>query len=545
MSISSEPPSGVEASGPAPTAEPQLFTRAATGLVREISIKDAFNINMGMANPGLGFAVLPFILALYPNANLSLPIIIAAIGMLLLVVVYTQLVRTMPRSGGDYVFISRIFSPTAGSSIGGAWVIILLIFGAIGVEILATDFIPGIFSTLGQTTHNGSFTSIGNTLSEHGWEFATGGAILVILALLMYYGLRVSDRILLYSFVFGLLGFVVALIVLLAHSNSSFNSAFKANTGVSVARVIAAARKDGWHSGTSLISSLAVLPYAMILFNGFTWAAFPAGELRSASRTYPRSVTMALGVCFLMFLGLWLVARHVMGASFLSAANYVSGKPNSPLAAGVSLSDYTTYLTSSWVLGLFLSLSFVAWAILYMVSYYICISRILFALAFDRVIPQRVAAVTKRTAAPMVASSIVAVAMMGVFALSIFTNYLSIWTNGTLGVVIVYVIACGAAAILPFRRKDLYEAAPKLFENRVGGIPVMSYVAGLGALAFVGLGYAVIKQSAVFGPITLRSIGICVAEFAWAAVALWVGRWWWKSRRGIDLSVAQHALPPE
>src|SRR5450759_4351858 len=87
------------------STEKGMFVRDATGLVRKISIRDAFSINMGSINIGAGWVALTFILAIFTNADLTISFLLAGVAAGLLAVVYIELVSAMPRSGGDYVFI--------------------------------------------------------------------------------------------------------------------------------------------------------------------------------------------------------------------------------------------------------------------------------------------------------------------------------------------------------------------------------------------------------------------------------------------------------
>src|SRR5438046_2147345 len=95
------------------TAQVQVFTRRASGLVRVMSPYSAFAYNI--LNIGVIF---PWVyitpLALDPGASVWAGILICGAFASLLAVVYAGLASAMPRTGGDYVFQSRTLRPWFG-----------------------------------------------------------------------------------------------------------------------------------------------------------------------------------------------------------------------------------------------------------------------------------------------------------------------------------------------------------------------------------------------------------------------------------------------
>ena len=106
----------------------QLFVRNATGLVREVSMWDALIMNTLGMNVALG-AVFLLLQAPgnFPGGNMLLAIIIGTLVMAFtLLWVYSEFAAAMPRSGGDYVFVSRALHPFVGWLLSwsqGLWLI--------------------------------------------------------------------------------------------------------------------------------------------------------------------------------------------------------------------------------------------------------------------------------------------------------------------------------------------------------------------------------------------------------------------------------------
>ena len=112
--------------------EQMAFARKASGLVRGLSFWDAFGV--GFMNQGLTpsmWVMISFGLGVYLGGNLIIATLISAvlcgIGFSL---VWGILGGSMPRSGGEYIYNSRIIHPVIGiaESFGNAFVWIMWIF---------------------------------------------------------------------------------------------------------------------------------------------------------------------------------------------------------------------------------------------------------------------------------------------------------------------------------------------------------------------------------------------------------------------------------
>src|SRR5512136_678083 len=113
-------------------SEQMTFARKASGLVRGLSFLDAFGV--GFMNQGLTpsmWVMISFGLGVYLGGNLIWATVISAllcgIGFSL---VWGILGGSMPRSGGEYIYNSRILHPIVGiaESFGNAFVWIMWIF---------------------------------------------------------------------------------------------------------------------------------------------------------------------------------------------------------------------------------------------------------------------------------------------------------------------------------------------------------------------------------------------------------------------------------
>uniref|UniRef100_UPI000ADFEB12 amino acid permease n=1 Tax=Vulcanisaeta sp. JCM 16159 TaxID=1295371 RepID=UPI000ADFEB12 len=97
--------------------EYQVFIRESTGLVREAGFWDAVSINVANMSVGAALASIGFTLAALSTvatvagANLVYASLIAALFALPQVIVYSTLIRYIPRVGGDYIWLGRALGP--------------------------------------------------------------------------------------------------------------------------------------------------------------------------------------------------------------------------------------------------------------------------------------------------------------------------------------------------------------------------------------------------------------------------------------------------
>ena len=95
------------------TGKSQLFVRQSTGLVREASALDATIFNAVFSAPvgaTLAWGVF-FALSAFPGSDLIWATIISFLINIPVLVMMSLLASSMPRTGGDYVWVSRILSP--------------------------------------------------------------------------------------------------------------------------------------------------------------------------------------------------------------------------------------------------------------------------------------------------------------------------------------------------------------------------------------------------------------------------------------------------
>ncbi|HEY9152560.1 MAG TPA: hypothetical protein VIN60_06710, partial [Anaerolineales bacterium] len=145
----------------ATVAKPEVFTRKASGLVRVMSPYSAFVYNiltMGLIFPWT-YLWAPGAL---PGGKLVWGILLAMVIEIPIAFVYVWLSTALPRSGGDYVFQSRVFGGgVAFTVVMSGFVIWILQWVALSGWLVSYLGFAPLFLGLGATMGNATFSSWG------------------------------------------------------------------------------------------------------------------------------------------------------------------------------------------------------------------------------------------------------------------------------------------------------------------------------------------------------------------------------------------------
>jgi APA family basic amino acid/polyamine antiporter len=175
-------------------------------------------------------------------------------------------------------------------------------------------------------------------------------------------------------------------------------------------------------------------------------------------------------------------------------------------------------------------------------------TRVIFAAAFDRLLPEKVAEVDERTGTPIYALLLMVIPSVFVaylFAYNIW-NFQTLTLCSTLVIAVTYLGTTISAIVLPYTKPDLYKSSP-IAKYNVFGIPLIT-VAGVifgGFLVFL-------LYEWLFDPNALYGIGLSntssviymLAMYVLAAI-IYFGFKSYRKRGGIDMDKVQSEIPVE
>jgi len=501
-----------------------VFVREATGLRKEVSLIDAIALNVSNMSSGTAIAVIGFTLAILPSVagvNLLGTTIIGFLFSIPEIIVYSMLTVRMPRTGGDYVWMSRTFGP-----IGAPLTFAEYIWGQfsfLALIALSTVFAIGsVFLTMG----NQAALGIAVPGLNPAGQFAIGALIFAVLMLVNLFRPRYGYRVVTACLIFGMITFILAVFAIFyggAQGIGNYVHSLDANlTYTSLASS---------YSGPtfSLGPSIFILP----VFAAFTFPWLNAGpgvasELRG-QKTVRWNVAIAAIISFAVLL--------VGFGSMYAAAGYpftTEALSNSNLVFNYSFNFWTWAMGVSpspaiaWIIGV----GWIVWNIAILAYAIIIVTRYIFAQAFDRVLPGRFAYLSEKYGSPVYGLLLVFIVTVFVMALTsffygTFTSLYGTWILGMSYFALVGVVAVSYA-----------------MKNEKGGSRTILVVAGiLMAIVFLFLDYQFIASPAVWGG-NLLAYGYIIAGLV-IGTAIYLTSWQYHKKKGIDISLAFKQIPPE
>jgi len=406
------------------TATPhKLFTRQASGLVREVSVTNALFFNTA-AFVGAGlvwypvFYALPFIpVGVAVFSTYGWAAIIVGAAAVLLGLIFASLTSVMPRSGGDYVFTTRLI-PGVGPFIG--WLeSFTLVFSSLAIiafevpVVLRNLQITGRIIGIG--TGAGFFTNANSWFAENGAVTGWPGFIgaLIVLALIFLVVIQPTRRfhLIITSLAALALGAGVLMFVfgMLFTSQSSLESHLPSIAGTTAGAIAKAANAAGVVGSGAGIFPIATFSFmaAVILLQyiGFQYSAYIAGEVTGNVR---RGILIAV----LGALAIGVVMNSVYTDFFSEhlgvntqlgwGAMYWSGDSHLPMNQPNSMPLLATISTSGlWPIWALVSLAGMLFPFLLCPVYINFISRIGLAWSLDRRMPEWLGDVNERLRAPL------------------------------------------------------------------------------------------------------------------------------------------------
>src|ERR1700682_2323430 len=532
-----------------------LFLRNATGLVKAWSTFDAFLYAFWSVNlVTLGLYGMSFVYAI-PDGQLLGAVLLTGVLVTFLVLTYAQLVSVMPRAGGDYAWQSRILGGAVGFVLAiTGWWFTLWLWTPIYANILVVQFFAPLAYTLGLpdvATFFGSKTGI----------FVSCLIVLAFVSWVITLGMEGYARIQRVCFWLGMAGLIAMIGLLLFSSHDAFVTAFNreaASLFGASGDAYQATLKAGGTTGVSFgsfgfTSTLLLLPFLAFYLLWPVWGATLYGEVRGAKEY--RKVFSA------MFWGLWVTVALVAvitllilkttGWDFSSAANAaywnsVAGGAAPP----VSIWPYPV-MFAGWLVGnhLFqalliavMGLWFFGWA----GTLFLSSTRVIFAAAFDRVLPEWAANISAKRRVPYGSLILMIVPSLVVSALFAYrANFQVIFLYATAVIAVTFLGTVIAAAILPWRRADIYRNSP-IARWRVAGIPVITVT---GVISAIFLAFMIVEWSlnTVYGTAFTTNV-LPLQYFAvtyLVAIAIYVVARVVRKRQGIDLARIHQEIPVE
>ena len=523
-----------------------FYTRQATGLVREIGLSSNVALNLSFISLPLAALVATTAPWAFPGANIVVLVVIAAVLAVIPTLLYGWLGTVMPRSGGDYVFVSRILSPLLGFVANfniTVWYVLVMSQFA---PLLVSFVISPALETIGVLNGNQTLIDWATTISSKNWLFGIGTASLVLTAVLMSLRPRAWIRIFMILFLLSLVGVVIGAVLMIIHGRADFQASL-ARFGTSYDGIIQAAREAGYTGGGSF-NLKATFGAANLAFASFGYAivtTYAGGEVRSPRRTLLKALLLALGISAVIVLIMMALAARVVGHDFLGSVTFLSNEaPDKyPFASPPFYYLFAAIMTKSTVLIAVMALSLGLAIFVGQPATFLIATRSLFAWSFDRILPQRLSDVSERTHSPLVANGVVLGLAVVLLAVIVYgpSQFLELLFTAGAAETLTFLVVALCGAIFPWRRPRLYQGSP--IARRWLGVPAIAVIGVLSIGVYLLFMVPLLVNDALGANATPGIVAMVV--IALLPFLIYGVSYLWNRRRGVDLSLAFRELPPE
>ena len=509
-------------------SEVTLFVRKASGLVRSWSMFDAFiyaTFSINLITLGLYI----FSFCYYFEGNLLTAVIVGGVLTIFEVIVYASLISAMPRAGGDYVWQSRILGRGIGFilSVTGWW-FILWLWVPLYAQMLVYEVITPLLAIVGAQGAALWFTQTSNGI------LVAAVFLCLLVGVYIAVGMKWYARIQKICFWGGVIGLALVFLLLLFGNQMTFMANLDSLSaqlfGAQGTDLFAATMTAGQEAGTvtgplsniAFGASLALIPM-IVFFNLWpNWGSTLYGEVRGAS-DYKRNfwgmaaavVVTAIGA--LVFFALiakslgWDFYNNANGAFWNYTWGYTDQSPPLPFWPYPAL--FAAFMVKSRLVMFLVVLLMSLWWFGWSGTVFLSSTRVIFAAAFDRMLPEWVSYIEPRTRTPLVALLLMVIPSLIIGYLYAFNllGFQTLVLDATLVIAMTFLGTTVAAMILPWRSKDVFEGSP------ISKYKVPSWLAYLLMLVFLVGGIYMIYISFSYGYTVLTNLS-GVDSLTWAMV---------------------------
>jgi amino acid transporter len=564
-------------------------------------------LSVNLVTLGMFYSLAVF--AFVPGGSVLSALVLSGVAMTFLCIVYAGLIAVMPRAGGDYVWQTRILDGIPGAALGAlvfavtayfgakafgtddtislgagalgavlgiglgwkrggigfvlsatGWWFILALWAPIYGAILNLEVVQPLVSLAGWTDGMTFFTSQNGT-------FAVSLFTIVLASGAVALGMAGYARVQRWCIWIGLGALAIVFVLMAVSSVDTFHAAFdKASQslfGVSDAynaTIANATTNDGFVAGGSPLDfglsgdTWLLLPFMMFWILYPNWGATLYGEVRGAGdfRKVLNGMLGGLWVTIGLAIVFVLLAAKAFGWDFFNAANvnfvdyfygYIKVAPATPIWGYPPL--LAAFLIDSRPIQFLIVLVFGTWFIGWAGTLWLSSTRMIFAAAFDRVLPEWAGRVSEGRGVPWYALLLIMVPgiiLSWLYAYQLGFSALTL--DASLVIAVTFFGTSFAATILPWWKPDLYNKSP-IARYKIGPLPIIAIA---GAITTVFLGWVTYEwlSNALYGIGVGNASSIQFLAFVYGLGAvLYIVARLVRRMQGINLDAIHAEIPAE
>ncbi|MEM3794235.1 MAG: APC family permease [Thermoprotei archaeon] len=521
------------------TPQSKVFVREATGLIKSVGPLTIFFSNMGEVGFGTNLLFLNAANSYLPNGNPGGNVVFAVLLFTLFVAfecfIYYRVVQDVGRTAGDYVWISRTMGPIIGGLLILGFTFTGIPFIAITLNWLVTLSLSPSIATIGAVTANHGVVSFATNLESPTNIIILSVVILAIITAVDVLSPKNGFRLLAAFVGVALIGTFMMAAVLLAYTPTDLRSyvdSFLSAYGSSYNSI-----SSQYHGAyASLPALILLLPFISFSLPWVNNAAAFSGEIKNLKRSAWMGTFMPALTSGLLLAGFMAAYYRGLGFDFSMAApnswpnalNTIGATPNVLTIATIAMGKNPAYV---WVM----NIAFSFWYLAAVQQTILSISRYVFGLSFDRVLPTRLAHVSDRFHSPVVSLLVAALGSVPFIAVVAYTNFASVFSTTALGMIFFAFIGINGVVYALKGR-----AHPKKTTIVAGVITAIFFF----GLTFMFLFMPYYGSYLPNGSPNWLSLGLIIFFLVMGALLYPLSKAY-HAKRGIDVSLIFKELPPE
>ncbi len=503
--------------------KPIVFTRKASGMVRELGVTDVAIFLMAIV---FGAGILLFTPAgavSFPGASIPLAYLVVGLVMLPFIITIGLMLTALPRTGGLYVLIARTLHPTVGYL--GGW----MFYVAMGLIAGLVCYVTSIVGSAG-------FARIGAELSP-GVILWSSLAVVFIFWLINLGGIRLVKNVTRVIVVLPFAVLFIMLIYMMILGPEGGMATYDAIYGEgAMEKIIQTAGEKGWEfpafSWSMTISAFLAVVFA---YGGAEGIAALGGEMRARFSTIFWGLVGGFLIIILLYLGTSYSCFAAFGKG-VTAYTFLAQKHPDALAAIVpSVGPSVPYFMLSVIkadwLAFLVAITIMLWPLNGALMLFTATNRLMFAFSFDRAVPGIFSKVNRR-GAPTYASFLSMIIAFGGVVIFFYRAHVGA-ALGTLDMLLfqIYWLFGLSAMVIPFVRPDIAERLP-------GGstlISILGFYTFLMGWFFVGIAAKELNVTVIFILVFILFVGFFFYLIQQAI----------NKKKKVNISEIYRQIPPE
>jgi amino acid transporter len=509
------------------TSQPAAFVRKASGLRRDVSFLDVVSLNLSNMSGGAALGVIGFttiLLTSMSGVNLVYGSIMAWLLSIPEIIVYTMMTTRVSRTGGDYVWVSRVYGGLFGGPLSFmGYTLETMAYMAL-IALAAVAAIGSVGLNLGYSNPILLGLAVPGNLPVP--QFLIAGLVFVVLIAINVFKPKLGFKVVAIAVVVAILATFVGIFSLLAAGTAGVQTWFSSlGPGTNTTYTAVAASYTG--PTFDFNATIFMLPfYAIFIYPWLNAGPAVASEIKGKG-------ALRYNVFISSFVTLIVVTAAFAAMYYAGGFNFVNGAlGNANLVYNYSFNFWTLAMgVSSTPVAWFIGLGWILWNVAIIAYAIIVLSRYLFAQSFDRFLPEKISHVSPKYGSPTVAFLINLIGTIVLIGLASFFYGTLTSLYGAVVASMIYFFFIGIAAVLYALKNE---------KGRSKGI--LAVAGGLMAIVFLYITAQFLVYAAIWGGNPI-AYGWVVCSFI-AGLIIYVVSKSYHAKRGIDITLAYKELPP-